>query len=697
MFDRSKWEIKVQNPEAVSYLSNVLDVSPICARLLINRGYSDASAAKAFMNKTDVELYDPYLLRDMDKAVTRIKTAVENGEKIMVYGDYDVDGVTSVTVLYTYLRDRGAKVDYYIPSRENEGYGLNSLAIETIAKDGSTLIITVDTGITANEDVKFAKEIGVDVVVTDHHQCHDTLPEAEAVVNPHRPDCEYPFKDLSGVGVAFKTACALELAFSCDGNYDKATIGKMCNRYIDLVALGTIADVMPLVGENRIIVSKGLKMLRHTTRHGLKALMTLAGIDTKKPQRITASSIGYLIAPRINAAGRMGGASRAVHLFLADSDRMAEVVAEELCSTNKYRKEVEDAILKEALEQIEKERDPENEKVLVLAGDKWHHGVIGIVAAKLAERYGLPCVLISFDGSVDEGKGSARSIKGINLADALAFCSDTLTKYGGHEQAAGLSVKRDMLDKFREKFSEYVKARIDSCEFENKTVIEAIIKSDDITERTVNSISELEPFGEGNPVPLFALTEAKIVQQIPLKDGKFTKFVLERDGKIFQAPFFFSELSKQGFAVGDRVDVVCELNINTFGGTREVQLMIRDMDFAGPLKIMLTAMQKECDGYIFENAEPFEADLPDRALCADIYRKIVAATRGNVATVTIKRLIAGEHYSKYASTGIALAAFSQLGFINIEKASLFEYKITVLKTDGKKDIFAAPIMSQKRG
>ena len=287
MFDRSKWEIKVQNPEAVSYLSNVLDVSPICARLLINRGYSDASAAKAFMNKTDVELYDPYLLRDMDKAVTRIKTAVENGEKIMVYGDYDVDGVTSVTVLYTYLRDRGAKVDYYIPSRENEGYGLNSLAIETIAKDGSTLIITVDTGITANEDVKFAKEIGVDVVVTDHHQCHDTLPEAEAVVNPHRPDCEYPFKDLSGVGVAFKTACALELAFSCDGNYDKATIGKMCNRYIDLVALGTIADVMPLVGENRIIVSKGLKMLRHTTRHGLKALMTLAGIDTKNPQRIT--------------------------------------------------------------------------------------------------------------------------------------------------------------------------------------------------------------------------------------------------------------------------------------------------------------------------------------------------------------------------------------------------------------------------
>lgn len=695
MFDRSKWELKIQDPEDVAHLSKALGISPICARLLINRGYSDAHSARAFIDCKNASLENPYLLRDMDKAVARIKSALENGEKITVYGDYDVDGVTAVTVLYTYLHDRGANVDYYIPSRENEGYGLNPAAIETIAENGSSLIITVDTGITAVEDVDFAKKAGVDVVITDHHQCRDVLPAAEAVVNPHRPDCDYPFKELSGVGVAFKTVCALEAAFSYNEKYDSSVSDSMCKKYIDLVAIGTVADVMPLVDENRIIVSKGLKMLRYTKRPGLKALMKFSGIDMSKPGKITAATIGYTIAPRINAAGRMSSATRAVQLFLSESERAAEVIAEELCSTNRYRQDVEEKILKDAIEQIERERDPENEKVIVLADDNWHHGVIGIVASRLTEKFGLPCILISFDGSGDEGKGSARSIKGINLADALAACSDTLIRYGGHEQAAGLSVKRDMLDEFRNRLSEYVKERIDRCECENKTVVDAIIEADDISEDTFGSISLLEPFGEKNPVPLFALTEAKIVQQIPLKDGKFTKFVLERDGKIFQAPFFSGGLSEKGIAVGDIVDVICGIDINEFRGTKTLQLLIRDMDFSGMLQIVFTAMQNECDSYIFGGAEPFEADLPDRAFCADIYRRIIAAAKDNVAIVTIKRLMNGAHYSKYASTGITLAAFMQTGLMKIEKASLFEYKITVLQTDGKKDIFAAPIMSLK--
>ena len=295
MFDRSKWVIKTQDPELVSALADSLKISPVCARLLINRGYTDPISAQAFLEKTDSELYDPYLLCDMDKAVRRTEEALKYGEKITIYGDYDVDGVTSVSIMYMYLHEHGANVDYYIPARENEGYGLNFSAIDSIAKSGTTLIITVDTGITATEDVKYAKSIGVDIIITDHHQCRSDIPLAEAVVNPKRPDCEYPFKELSGVGVAFKLICALELSSKNNGSYDKSVINDMCKQYIDLVTIGTIADVMPLVGENRIIVSSGLKMLQNTQKIGIRALFKATGIDYDNPKKITSSfTLNYL-------------------------------------------------------------------------------------------------------------------------------------------------------------------------------------------------------------------------------------------------------------------------------------------------------------------------------------------------------------------------------------------------------------------
>lgn len=695
MFDRSKWEIREQDPDKASELAQALETTPICARLLISRGLSDPCVARSYINKIDSKLYDPYLLKDMDKAAARIKKAMDDGEKITIYGDYDVDGVTAVTTMYTYLSDRNVSVDYYIPERENEGYGLNCGAIDAIAKSGTTLIVTVDTGITAIEDVEHANELGIDIVITDHHRCRETLPDAVAVVDPHRPDCEYPFKDLSGVGVAFKTVCAVQLACVCGGEYNEKVIENMCRRYIDLVTIGTVADVMPLTDENRTIVARGLKMLRNTKRFGIKALMQLAGVDTSGSRRITASTIGYSIAPRINAAGRMSSASRAVHLFLAESERSAQVVAEELCNINKYRKEVEEEITKEAIEQIARERDPKNEKVLVLSSDKWHHGVIGIVASRLAEKYNVPCVLVSFDGSGDEGKGSARSIKGINLAEALAYCSDTLTKYGGHEQAAGLSVRRDMLCRFRERLSEYVKAHMSECELENKLQIDTVIEPDEVTESTVYSISKLEPFGEGNPPPLFVLKNAKVVQITPIKDGKYSKLLLEREGRRFTGLFFHSGLQDQKIYIGDWVDIACGIDINDFKGARTVQLIIHDIDIAGSFEDTIAELQRKCDSLIFGGEISFEISPPSREFCVEIYKRTIAAAKDSIAIISIKELISDMGYSHYLHTGIALAAFKQLGFIEIEKISDFDYKITFIKQTEKKDIFSAPIMSQK--
>ena len=596
MFDRSKWVIKTQDPELVSALADSLKISPVCARLLINRGYTDPISAQAFLEKTDSELYDPYLLCDMDKAVRRTEEALKSGEKITIYGDYDVDGVTSVSIMYMYLHEHGANVDYYIPARENEGYGLNFSAIDSIAKSGTTLIITVDTGITATEDVKYAKSIGVDIIITDHHQCRSDIPLAEAVVNPKRPDCEYPFKELSGVGVAFKLICALELSSKNNGSYDKSVINDMCKQYIDLVTIGTIADVMPLVGENRIIVSSGLKMLQNTQKIGIRALFKATGIDYDNPKKITSSFIGYTIAPRINAVGRIGNAGRAVQLFLAESPKVADIIADELCNTNRRRQELENEIFLEAVSQIEKEHNISNENVIVLSSDHWHHGVIGIVASRLTERYNLPSVLISFEGDEVIGKGSARSVKGLNLASALAACSDTLCKYGGHELAAGLTVEKDKLNEFKKKLSEYTKEHLDRDESIQKTVIDAEIESDEINEDTVRAVSRLDPFGAGNATPLFIFKNAMILQVLPLSMGKHSKLILTRDGESFTTLFFGANIAELGFSQGDEVDILCGIDINEFRGMKSIQLIARDIDYSDEAKTNLCEMQNKKRG-----------------------------------------------------------------------------------------------------
>lgn len=698
MFDRSKWEIKTQDESVVRLLCDSLHIDPVCACLLINRGYTDPESAGGFMGKSDAFLYDPYMLADMDKAVARIKRALDLQEKITIYGDYDVDGVTSVSILYMYLRDHGADVDYYIPTRENEGYGLNTSAFDSIKESGTRLIITVDTGITAIDEIRYANDIGMDVLVTDHHQCRPELPEAVAVVNPRRPDCGYPFKELSGVGVVFKVLCALELDLVNGGTYNIYTIKDMCKRYIDLVTIGTVADVMPLVGENRVIVSLGLSMLAHTRQIGVSALFRAAGVDQSK--RITSSVIGFTIAPRINAAGRIGSAARAVQLFLAKSPGAADVIAGELCATNRERQTTENDIYTEAIEQIEKYHDLTKESVIVLSSDTWHHGVIGIVASRLTERFNLPSILISFEGMGDGeniGKGSARSVKGLNLVKALSACEEFLCKYGGHELAAGLTIERDKLSAFTERLDEYVKENIDRTAANAKTVVEAELDPRLVTEETVESVSLLEPFGAGNPLPLFIIKNCLLSSVVPLSLGKHTKFSAVCDGETLNAVCFGSNLMKEGFSIGDEVDIVCSLDINEFRGIRSVQLIVKDIDYSETYKEKLSLMQREADGIISGDSIPLDTDVPDRTQCSKVYSELKNLLVSGRGTISVKRIIASPGSPSYIQAATALTAFCQTGLLKLEKISEFDYRAEFIKTDGKADLASAPVMNRKTG
>ena len=466
---------------AVEALSNALGISSVTAQLLYNRGFTTPEEAGLFLRNDEGVWHDPFLMADMEPAVERVLRAVREGEKIAVYGDYDVDGVTSVTSLYLYLTGLGASASCYIPNRLGEGYGMSTAAVERLAAEGVTLIITVDTGITAHEEIAHAAALGVDTVVTDHHECHAEIPVCSAVVNPHRPDCPYPFKELAGVGVVFKLLCACEAARSHLSTEEALEV--VSRHMIDLVAIGTVADVMPLTDENRFIVSRGLSMLDHTERYGLAALLEAissggtsrsASATAKKPRRkVNSGLVGFGIAPRINAAGRIAHAMQAVELLLADTPERAAALAEALCSINTQRQTEENRIAEQAYAMIDAQladaaaRGLPFPGVIVLEEDSWMQGIVGIVASRITEKYGLPSILISFEGAAsgapapdDVGKGSGRSVKGLNLVDALADSRDLLVRFGGHELAAGLTVRRADIPAFRERINAYAAERL---------------------------------------------------------------------------------------------------------------------------------------------------------------------------------------------------------------------------------------------
>ncbi len=640
-------------------LARQLGIHSVTAKLLINRGFDSAEAAKSFLENSDTSWHSPFLMKDMELGVSRILKAVELGEKIVIYGDYDVDGVTSVSSLYLYLASIGADVSCYIPSRK-EGYGMSCAAVERLAADGVGLIITVDTGITATDEIAFAKELGVDTVVTDHHECHGELPECCAVINPHRTDCEYPFKELAGVGVVFKVICALEITRL---GTDENAISDKAMELLDFVAIGTVADVMPLLDENRFIVSRGLSIIEDTDRAGLSALLDAisgagkvkaagSGAQGTKPRRkVNTGLIGYGIAPRINAAGRISDAMRAVRLMLAESFEEAQQLAEELCAINVQRQTEENSIAEQAFAMIEADMLSRDDNmpppVVVLADNNWAQGIIGIVSSRITEKYGVPSILISFDGAMtgdaheeDIGKGSGRSVKGMNLVEALAHCEDELVRFGGHELAAGLSVRRGDIDAFRKKICEYAKERLTQEMTALRYEAECEVKSDEINMSVAEEISRLEPFGVANQTPVFMLSDATVHRIIPMGAGKHTKLMLYKDGTLHQAVWFGMPTAKIPFCVGDKVDLLFQMNINEYQGTRSVQLIVQDMRESVSYREECQRGDKRFDEILGgDSITEGDSVVPNRDDIAEVYKFLRQEVRMGAHSFSIKDLM----------------------------------------------------------
>ncbi len=560
---QKKWVLKEFDKEEVINISKAYGISPITAIILYNRGIRTEQEIKNFLGCDLSVMHDPYLMKDIDKAVERILLAKENGEKVTIYGDYDVDGITSIAILYKHLESLGMTVDYYVPDRIAEGYGVNREALDKIKESGSSVVITVDTGITAVEETEYAKTIGLDMIITDHHECKEQIPTSYASIDPKQKNCGYPFKNLAGVGVAFKLIQALD---------KNVPLEKLMELYSDLVCLGTVADISPLVDENRILVTEGLKRFKTTKNVGLKALID---VTTANNNNITTSTIGYIIAPRINASGRLGCAARSVELFLTEDENKAKELAEDLCKENTIRQQTEQKMFAEALEYIEKHPEIKDDKVLVIPHEDWHHGIVGIVSSKITEKFYKPSILFAIDG--DEAKGSGRSVSGYNLFEALENCSGILEKFGGHELAAGLSVKTENIDAFRKAINEYTPEKTEETTTVPTVNIDAVIKAAYITNETVDDINKLQPFGVENPAPVFAAKNLKIHRISTMSENKHLRMTLLKDGKYLDTVGFGMGEYFNCFKEGDFVDVAFGISINDYKGFHNVQLILKDI------------------------------------------------------------------------------------------------------------------------
>lgn len=713
------WLIKSTDTQefnsAVSDIASGLGINPVVAKLLYNRGYTDVASAKAFVYMESEMLMNPFKMKDMDRGIEGIRAAIARGERITVYGDYDVDGVTSVCTLYLYLKSLGAKVDYYIPNRAGEGYGVSTPAIDSIKENGSTLVITVDTGTTAVEEVEYAKSIGVNFIITDHHECRSDLPEALAVINPHRPDCEYPFKELAGVGVVFKLICAYEERVLGKSRIDAAK--RIFSLYADLVAIGTIADVMPIKEENRIIVRYGLAMIEKTERIGLAALIEAASgkndaqrsAQRKKKVKITSGYIGYTIAPRINAAGRIKEASLAVELFLSNDRTRAREIAEELCQTNKERQAEENKIMQEAYQKIE-QYDIENDPVIVLDADNWHHGVIGIVASRITEKYTRPAILVSFEGNESEtpspddvGKGSGRSIKGMNLVDALCYCQEHLVKFGGHELAAGLSVTRGELDNFRRLINEYARKNLSEADMVQTVEADCELDFSDVNLGLAKGIQLLEPYGVSNPIPGFVLRGVTVNDITGISEGKHTRLSLGNGRYTLSAMYFSNSPDSLGIYVGDKVDVLFNLDVNEWGGRESAQVIVRD------IKPSVTEKERHrSETARFEeikNGAAFTAEeniLPDRDDFAAVYRLIQNLVRMDIDVLKhrdiISRLRSSDHsvHIGYVKLKIIMMVFKELNILSVEDIAPDTYKFKLYYSTTRKKLDKSTLLRRLR-
>ena len=557
---KKNWQICEADNEKIEEIKNKYELNTLLATILVNRNITEEKVIRKFLKPTRQDFYDPYIIKDMEKAVERILKALDKQEKVTIYGDYDVDGITSITVLKSFLKDIGLDTNYYIPNRLNEGYGLNKKAIEKIVNDGCNLMITVDCGISGIEEINYANELGIETIVTDHHEAGNELPNALAVIDNKRKDSTYPFRELAGVGVVFKLIQAIGIRLGLpEESYLK---------YLDIVCVGTISDIVPLVDENRIITKLGLMLVKQTRNLGLRSIIQASGY-----KEVNSSTISFGVAPRINACGRMGKAEDALKLFLSNNINEVNQLTNQLNTYNRERQETEKEIFEEAVKTIEKEK-LEEKNVIVVGGEHWHHGVIGIVSSKITEMYFKPSILLSYEDG--QAKGSGRSIPGFDLHEALMNCLDSIEKFGGHSMAIGITINKKDLPRFKEELEEIAKIRKVN-EITPVIYIDAKINLNDINKDMVESLAELEPFGEANKMPVFCFKNLKIDSIRSLSEGKHLKLTLKDNNTIINAIGFNIGALAEEYRIGDRVDIAGTLEINRFNGAENLQINIQDI------------------------------------------------------------------------------------------------------------------------
>lgn len=671
-----KWEVRPLDKERAAAFAQTYGVPFFLAMLMNIRGLDDAAHLREFLGEGE-PLSDPFLLKDMDKAAARITRAVDNMEKIAVYGDYDADGVTSTAMLYSYLETRGADVIFYIPQREGEGYGMNMGAVEYLKEQGVSLIVTVDNGISSVQEVARANELGIDVVVTDHHRPQEILPDAVAVVDAYRPDDTSPYKHFSGVGIAFKLLMALE-----DGAGD---VEDLLEAYSDLVAIGTIGDIVPLTGENRTLIRAGLERLSQSDRLGVQALLENAGIAGKA---LTSTNVAFTLVPRINATGRMGAPERAVRLLISGYEEEAEVLSEEICADNEERRRVEAEIAEAAFADIEA-KGYMKDRVVVVDGENWHHGVIGIVASRVTERCGKPCMIISRGET--EAKGSGRSIEGFSLFEAICACGDLLIKFGGHPMAAGITLKPENIEAFRKRINQYAAEHFPQMPTQTVT-LDCKLNPAALSVSMAQSLTQLEPFGNGNPQPVFGLFNMELSNVTPVGGGGHLRLTLEKNGAVITAMRFNTKPEELPYHIGDKIDLAVQLEAREFRGQPSLTVIVRDMKFAAfnteKNIASLASFEKWQRGEVL-SAEDKNRLYPDRACLAAIYRALRTVNGKETDQV---RFVS--QFGKDMTLGLfktALLVFEERGLVHSEIAD-DTFTATLIETSGKTDITRSPVL-----
>lgn len=671
-----KWEVRPLDKERAAAFAQTYGVPFFLAMLMNIRGLDDAAHLQEFLGEGE-PLSDPFLLKDMDKAAARITRAVDNMEKIAVYGDYDADGVTSTAMLYSYLETRGADVIFYIPQREGEGYGMNIGAVEYLKEQGVSLIVTVDNGISSVQEVARANELGIDVVVTDHHRPQAILPDAVAVVDAYRPDDTSPYKHFSGVGIAFKLLMALE-----DGAGD---VEDLLEAYSDLAAIGTIGDIVPLTGENRTLIRAGLERLSQSDRPGVQALLENAGVAGKA---LTSTNVAFTLVPRINATGRMGAPERAVRLLISGYEEEAEVLSEEICADNEERRRVEAEIAEAAFADIEA-KGYMKDRVVVVDGENWHHGVIGIVASRVTERCGKPCMIISRGET--EAKGSGRSIEGFSLFEAICACGDLLIKFGGHPMAAGITLKPENIEAFRKRINQYAAEHFPQMPTQTVT-LDCKLNPAALSVSMAQSLTQLEPFGNGNPQPVFGLFNMELSNVTPVGGGGHLRLTLEKNGAVITAMRFNTKPEELPYHIGDKIDLAVQLEAREFRGQPSLTVIVRDMKFAAfdteKNIASLASFEKWQRGEVL-SAEDKNRLYPDRACLAAIYRALRTVNGKETDQV---RFVS--QFGKDMTLGLfktALLVFEERGLVHSEIAD-DTFTAALIETSGKTDITRSPVL-----